>query len=492
MTDRVAPGAQGSTVRNMEYGEMGGAPAPFLVPFGETTRSTLRWSGLNDDLSQNATNPKKGPFGYNAFDADDTIDIEPGEGFVDGWFATDTASKVDLSPYQQEFVTVVVGWDPDAVYSSSVHANREDADSVIVALERNVADDVPYIPIFSGTVEATGSGGFRLDESDVSDLRPIGRPMDTFGIGQSTSLSGQQQETQGPATTFVRGNPTAFSGPAKTGPLTSKENAERGVYAKAPTTGSTGRVESLLTLIQSGLSPSLYLNRTIDGNGSAYNNKLEGAIGDFPVLNEYLSFRNLVATSVADLTYWDDPNLAAGFSTTVTGRPRRLEVSHDGTGSGTYGGVQNDAIVSSDAPAPFAITFENVSYTQNNTENRIIVGFTTADVGTDIRSSGESIFVRDEGGAVNVEYMSGGALQDSATIQGSSLDWTENYDITIGFTGDEVYATIDGGNYAEFNYSGSDGDFQPTMELEDDGGNASTETAQLGGVTVEPITETLQ
>jgi len=148
MTDRAAPGAQGSTVRNLEHGEammstMGG----FIVPADEPTYSAQRWDGLNEG-------------NFAAFDASYssgslTVTIQPGEAFIKGWLARDTSTDVELDSFE-DGQTVILAWDADAVYSDEIHDSREEADSVIITLEDDLTVNIPYIPLWEFGTDGDG------------------------------------------------------------------------------------------------------------------------------------------------------------------------------------------------------------------------------------------------------------------------------------------------------------------------------------------------
>jgi len=284
MTDRAAPGAQGSHVRNVEYGEMGGAPAPFIVPFdGNPSRSAQRWGDLANP-EEASSSSKRGPFGINHDSGSNSIRIYPGEGYVDGWFATDAEKTVDISPYEGEEVTVVVGWDPDAVYSSDVHDSREEADSVIADLERNVDDDVPYIPIYRFVVASDGEGGYIAENYDVVDLRPIGRPVETLPANEDSFIG---EETAGPGVNLLRGRPTAHTGGVASGPIEATEDRDGTIVADVPVSNDLAAGDEVSYVLQAGGEPVLKVYAEADGNGGVQNlrvdsmgNQLQGVSGD--------------------------------------------------------------------------------------------------------------------------------------------------------------------------------------------------------------------
>jgi hypothetical protein len=157
--DRAQPGARGSTNRNIEFGETTSQYSDgWIVPSDDPTLSAQRYTSLDETA-------------FNEFDAAYTTDsltvtIDPGEAFVDGWIARDTATDLTLAPATAKQV-VVLGWNPDAVYDEAQHSTRDAADEVVVSWESDVPEDTPYFLIWS----------FDTDDSGVvsaTDHRPIG------------------------------------------------------------------------------------------------------------------------------------------------------------------------------------------------------------------------------------------------------------------------------------------------------------------------------
>lgn len=152
--DRAQPGARGSTNRNIEFGETTGQYTDgWIVPADEPTLSSQRYTSLDETV-------------FNEFDATYsadslTITIDPGEAFVDGWLARDVTTDIVLDG-DTSGQTVIVGWDPDAIYDDQQHGARDEADKVIIALESDVDPTHPTVEIW--TFDTDGSGITNADD----------------------------------------------------------------------------------------------------------------------------------------------------------------------------------------------------------------------------------------------------------------------------------------------------------------------------------------
>lgn len=161
--DRAQPGARGSTNRNIEFGETTGQYTDgWIVPAEEPTLSAQRYTSLDE-------------MAFNEFDATYAVDsmtvtIGPGEAFVDGWLARDVATDIELATDTAD-QTVVIGWDPDAIYDDQQHAIRDEADRVIVNLERNVDETHPNVAVWEFDTDGTGV-------TNVTDRRTVGQDLD--------------------------------------------------------------------------------------------------------------------------------------------------------------------------------------------------------------------------------------------------------------------------------------------------------------------------
>ena len=160
--DRAQPGAIETVARNYELGDvLGQFSEGWIVPADDPTISARR----STDLDQSA---------FEAFDLTHsatslTVTVQPGEAFVSGWLARDEPTDIELDADAE--TTVVLGWDPDAIYDPESDATRDDADRVLVDIDANVADDVPQTAIW--TVETDADGVV-----SVADERRIGPSAD--------------------------------------------------------------------------------------------------------------------------------------------------------------------------------------------------------------------------------------------------------------------------------------------------------------------------
>jgi hypothetical protein len=158
MTDRASPGAQGSKLKNVEFGEATGSDTePFIVRSSEPSLAAQRYGEL--DESQ-----------FSEFDANFSassldVTVQPGEAYVSGWLATDAPKTVTLPTFETH--KIILGWDADSVYSPDVHDDREEADRVVVKRESDLTVNIPYIVIWE--FETDGNGVI-----SSTDKRPVG------------------------------------------------------------------------------------------------------------------------------------------------------------------------------------------------------------------------------------------------------------------------------------------------------------------------------
>jgi hypothetical protein len=170
--DRAQPGARGSTNRNIEFGEAttGKIIGGYIVSADDPTLSAQRYSSLDETA-------------FNEFDAAHaaeslTVTVDPGEAFVDGWLARDVATYIDLAADTND-QTVIIGWDPDAIYDDQQHDVRDEADRVIVDLESNVGTTYPTVGVWEFDTDGNGV-------VEARDLRNVGVAINASAIRQAT------------------------------------------------------------------------------------------------------------------------------------------------------------------------------------------------------------------------------------------------------------------------------------------------------------------
>ena len=196
--DRAQPGARGSTNRNIEFGETTGQYTDgWVVPADDPTLSAQRYTSLDETA-------------FNEFDATYsadslTITIDPGEAFVDGWLARDEQTTLELEA-SAAGQTVIVGWDPDAVYDDQQHDTRDEADTVIVDLEDNTDSTHPVVEIWTFDTDSDGVtnavdhrtigpelskdlvGSRSIDAADIAVHNPERLPITELGDGESIEI----------------------------------------------------------------------------------------------------------------------------------------------------------------------------------------------------------------------------------------------------------------------------------------------------------------
>jgi len=179
--DHAQPGARGSTNRNIEFGETTGQHTDgWIAPADDSTLSAQRYTSIDETTSN----------GFDTTYSCDslTVTIDPGEAFVDGWFARDepTAITLDADTVGQ---TIVIGRDLDAIYDDQQHAVRDEADRVIVNRESALTESFPSLPIWSVDTDGVGV-------TSAADIRSIGSAMaatnmtyDSHGTGSIDAIS---------------------------------------------------------------------------------------------------------------------------------------------------------------------------------------------------------------------------------------------------------------------------------------------------------------
>lgn len=167
MTERVLPGASGSNLYGIEMAEAWGQYSDgWIVPATDPTKSAQRYEDIDETV-------------FTAFEVTYsseslTVEIGPGEAFVDGLVMLDETREVTLEANTQE-QEVAIGWDPDAVYHSDEHDTRDEADRVLVELASAIDADDPSVVIWSFDTDGSGVVEAR-NERYIGPIVKAGKP----------------------------------------------------------------------------------------------------------------------------------------------------------------------------------------------------------------------------------------------------------------------------------------------------------------------------
>jgi hypothetical protein len=264
--------------------------------------------------------------------------------------------------------------------------------------------------------------------------------------------------------------------------LSAPTNAESVVYARAPVNDEAVQgTESVLTLLQSGINPSMVMRRELDGQGGAYEHQLDAALGRFARVNANLTFEY---NTLSDSPNYSTASGGGNYSFSVTSRPRRVRVDHDGSASSnSFGGVISSLITTFDSLGEFSITFSNISVSQNNSDNRARVGATDTGADQDLGgATGNSFFADIAGGEVFNNVNDSG----SPSFDGPLGGFSNGQDITLEYDGSSVVLKLDGVRQSELSFS-ANADFRPVIQLQDNNSNSASEFIEVEQITVEPI-----
>jgi hypothetical protein len=270
--------------------------------------------------------------------------------------------------------------------------------------------------------------------------------------------------------------------------LSASVNAERALYAEAPVNDdATQGTESVLKMLTSGLDPTMTVSRTLDGQGGAYGHQLDAPLGRFARINANLSFEYDSFSDLTDTGNLDNGTTGGNYSFSLNGRPRELTINHDGSttsGSDSLGSIQFTSLVSFESLGSWRLTFENVSFTRNDTGNALAIGISDADVITNfVSTTGNAIFF-DIRGADSGVTLDNGTETDS--FINPSIDFSQEHDLSIEYDGSTVRFLVDGSQVGSGSFS-VNADYLPFVTLVDDDSATASETVSIGQITVEPI-----
>ena len=266
MTDRASPGAKGSIIRNVEMGEIYGTLGwNKVIEASDPSRSAQN----DSDIDETAFNEFAATYSSTSL----TVTIDPGEAFVDGWVARDVSTDVTLDA-STSGQTVYVGWDHTAIYDSSTHTTRDEADTAIIGLESDFNALDPKLELWTFDTDADGVTN-AVDERNY--LRPLGgvsfldnqEPDYEEGLNWYNPDTGDYHVSHSNQWEVVNKHPPAY-GDGSDGTITrSTDGEENGVLFPQTYTlesGVTRQVTSGILIIVA--KEKITINGTIDGRGT--------------------------------------------------------------------------------------------------------------------------------------------------------------------------------------------------------------------------------
>jgi hypothetical protein len=190
---------------------------------------------------------------------------------------------------------------------------------------------------------------------------------------------------------------------------------------------------------------------------------------------------------VSDFSALDNwsATLENNASASLTGRPRRLTLSVNGSGNGV-GRVISDVLTTHDSLGVFRITFKDVSYTKTNTAHEVGIGLREINTGGFIRqqSGGDAAIAYYNNGLGNDRFTTT-TSNDGPTDSISDIDWGSNHDITIEWDGTDSRLLIDGVLQSSLSHS-ENADYRPVIEIKNYG-DGIDDTIEVGEVIVEAL-----
>lgn len=219
-----------------------------------------------------------------------------------------------------------------------------------------------------------------------------------------------------------------------------------------------------------------------DGQGFAYGVRSVAALGRVARLNANLSWEY---ATLADVPAWSTADGGGSvWSYSLTGLPRNIEVSHDGSGNNDFGGTEASVLTTRESLGAFRITFRGVDYTANDLLNKFRVGFHVDAPSANTGFNGTGITYEVRSGEHRLMAVNNGNL---TTDWSNNPDgWADKKDISIEYDGATATLLVDGAVYAAVNVSIS-GAFTPIIQVKDADDHAIAETLTVDNVVVEVL-----
>jgi len=215
----------------------------------------------------------------------------------------------------------------------------------------------------------------------------------------------------------------------------------------------------------------------------ANNNFVDAPLGRISWVNANLSWE---VASFGKVDNWNE-NTEYSSSASITGRPRRLELSIHKEYGDAYR-IISDVLTTHDSLGAFRITFKDVSCTEIYGDRLMGVGIREINTGSFIKQS--------TGGDAAIayyidsdyDYFSTTTSNDGTAEMISDIDWGSNHDITIEWDGIDAKLLIDGVLQSSLSHSES-ADYRPSIEIarRGPGGDGEFDTIKVGEVIVEAL-----
>jgi len=213
----------------------------------------------------------------------------------------------------------------------------------------------------------------------------------------------------------------------------------------------------------------------------ANNNFVDAPLGRLSRVNANLSWEVL---DFSELDNWS-ARLQNNASAILTGRPRRLRLSVDGSTNGVSR-IISDVLTTHDSLGAFRITFKDVSYTKIDWAHLVGIGLREDNTGDFIRqSTGGDAAIAYYNNSDGNDYFTNTTSNDGVVDQISDIDWGSNHDITIEWDGADARLLIDGVLQSSLSHSES-ADYRPVIEIGDDG-DGNGDIIDVGEVIVEAL-----
>lgn len=368
---------------------------------------------------------------------------------------TVTLDTYNVSIPQNEWLRLSIEWDLD----DTLRATLYDASDTEL-----------------GTTEGTGSlnvstGGVGFAHNTQNSIY-----VDDLTITRRT----REYATESDAGVVALGGDTVDpAGGVTGGPLETPTNPGRVARTVVPVNDQATQGEEHGIVDQFGDSRAVFV-ATADGQGGAYAARADYPLGRLARINANLSWEY---DALANIPAWEAAG-GSSFSFSLIGRPRRLQVTTDGSAD-TYGGANANVLVTEEALGAFRLTFKDVSFTNNSAQNNLLLGLSDQDAGSNIYTNGNGITYSSFGEDTNdrLTDIQGGSPNWDSFVD---VDWSENHDVSIEYDGSEARVLIDG-NLQQRRTMNISADFKPVVEIQDDPEDATADTLEVGQVLVEAL-----